>query len=215
MSTFSNWTPSELDYLLSLDTSELQSTLEGLPEEDRSALMQSLLNRVEELKRDEFISDKETLAQRLNPPISGTMLDRYVKRGMRLEGPPYSLLASQAEYDRVRKETGVDERGTDAELRRERLRADIAEKLQNVRSKQIKNDQAERRLVPLELALQFIRMAFEEVRREIETIPDAAQKSVPAEFRPQVYQEARAVVASVMKRLAAKRIDPEGLTENP
>jgi hypothetical protein len=208
MSTFSNWTPSELDYLLSLDTSELQSTLEGLPEEDRSALMQSLLNRVEELKRDEFISDKETLAQRLNPPISGTMLDRYVKRGMRLEGPPYSLLASQAEYDRVRKETGVDERGTDAELRRERLRADIAEKLQNVRSKQIKNDQAE-------LALQFIRMAFEEVRREIETIPDAAQKSVPAEFRPQVYQEARAVVASVMKRLAAKRIDPEGLTENP
>lgn len=172
--------------------------------------MSSLLERVEELKRDEWLDDKESLGQRLNPPISGTMLGRYEKKGLRLVGPPYSVLASQAEYDRVRKDSGVDDMGSDAELRRQRMQADIAEKLQNVRSKQIKNDQAERLVIALEPAVQWVRMAFEEVRRELETAADSAQKAVPAEFRPQVYQEVRAVVNSIMKRLAAKRIGEIG-----
>lgn len=213
MNTFSNWTPNELDYLLSLDDSELQSTLEGLPPEEREALTGSLLNRVEELKRDEWLDDKESLGQRLNPPISGTMLGRYEKKGMRLVGPPYSVLASQDEYDRVRKETGVDGIGSDAELRRERMRADIAEKLQNVRSKQIKNDLSDKRLVPMELVLQWARMAFVEVRRELETAADAAQKAVPSEFRPQVFQEVRSVVNSILKRLREKRIEAADFME--
>lgn len=175
--------------------------------------MQSLLERVEELSRDEFVQDKESLGQRLNPPISGTMLGRYEKKGMRLVGPPYGVLASQAEYDRVRKESGVDDAGTDAELRRQRMQAEIAERLQSVRSKQLKNDQAERLVIPLEPALQWVRIVFEEVRRELETAADAAQKAVPAEFRPQVYQEVRAVVNSILKRLANKRFEEIGGAE--
>lgn len=208
MSTFSNWTPNELDYLLSLDDSELQSTLEGMPEEDRQTLTSSLLNRVEELKHDEFVGDKESLGQRLEPPISGTMVARYEKRGMRLDGPPYSVLASQAEYDRVRKESGVDDGGTDAELRRQRMQAEIAEKLQSVRSKQIKNDQADRRLVAREEVVQEFSDFLQHAATLLEGFPDQVAKESPEDMRVKTREMAQNVADQLLTKLSSWTYQP-------
>lgn len=101
--TSSVLTLSELDYLLSLNESELESWMEGFSLTEKTLLLEAMLARQEQILADRnpchLVRGKGELANELG--ISLPTLQKYVRLGMPAAATPYDVRACQewiAEY---------------------------------------------------------------------------------------------------------------------
>lgn len=142
--------------------------------------MQALLRRIEEKAAqpsDEqkdangTVRSKTELAPRLG--MSVPMLDRYIGQGAVIMGPPYSIEKCQSEIDRIKRERGAE--GTEtAELRHDKLRAEIDAKIEATRARKLRNDLLERNTYSAAEVDQFLNENAARIRTRLEQFPDEA-----------------------------------------
>ena len=181
-----SWTPAELDYLLSLSDLELQTWLTELSSSDQRSLMQRLLERHEEKTKqatEDLVSSKSKLAPLVG--MSLPMLERYIGQGARIEGPPYSVVAAKEEIEKLREATDVD-REEVGSLRRERLRAELAERMQSARSKELRNDILEGKFYKSEEVDQYLCEYAARIKSRLEQIPAEVAVEMPGEWRDKI-----------------------------
>lgn len=206
MIMFTEWTQDDLDYLLSLNDAELEAWLNELPISERAALTQSLLDRQQAMESDQpaekrTVRSKGELAVELG--MSVPMLDRYVKQGMPARRPPYDVELCGEWLDKVR--TPADEQS--GPLRQKRLTTEIAEREQSVRSKRLKNDILEGRLVYADEVHQQRAMEMLKVKQRLESIPDELQKYAPAEYRGQFRADLAAYIHSLLVEMSDWKLE--------
>lgn len=221
------WTPGDLDYLLSQSDSELESWTAELSSQERSELLQAMLDRTaavqaESLKQPHsaeeeaphepdparrMVRSKGDLAVALG--MSLPMLDRYVKQGLPAHRAPYDVAACQEWLDQVRG-PGQVAPDTNGPLRTKRLATEIAEREQSVRAKRLRNDILEGRLVYADEVFQQRAMEMLKIKQRLESLPDELQKLAPAEFRGQFRSDLAAAVHALLLEMSGWKLDLPG-----
>ena len=210
----SEWTSEELEYLLSLPESELEAWLRELPEREREGLTQQLLAHIEQTpepepaEATEWVPSKAKLAPLLG--MSVVMLDRYIGYGARLAGPPYDLAAATAEIERVRKERAGNQDQIGPDLRRERMMAELEEKRQSGRAKQLKNDILEGKSYPADEVDQYLAEYASRIKTRLEQFPAEAIAGIPQQWRDTVRTALETAVFELLLEMAGTSYRAQG-----
>ncbi len=202
------WTSDELEYLLSLPESELEGWLLELPKPDQEELTRQLLAWIDRTPPGQpepsppgrRKPSKVKLAAALG--MSVVMLDRYLAYGADIPGPPYDVDQATAEIERIKRERSGAEDTVSNELRRERMRAELEEKRQSGRAKQLKNDILEGKSYPAEEVDQYLAEYASRIKTRLEQFPTEAIAGVPQQWRDTVRTALATAVFELLLELA-------------
>jgi hypothetical protein len=174
--------------------------------------MSLLLSQSAGRPKDELVGNKSKLAPLVG--LSVTSLDRYIGKGAKIHGPPYSVETTKREIERVRAEHGQLTAGGTTDLQQERLRVEIADKLESCRYRKLKNDVMEGRLYNAREVDTFLNAEAVLIKSRLELFPAEFASEAPSALKVEAHELATKAINRLLLELSGQHFTASGVEDD-